>query len=96
MPKRPSPRPRSVREPVQVYLAADDSALLASLADSSGLSKAEVLRRGLRSFGREQGRSSPMLRFAEESARADWPDAVAAQHDEVLADEYLGRPRRRS
>ena len=36
-------RSSHVREPVQVYLAPDDSALLNRLAEETGLSKAEIL-----------------------------------------------------
>ena len=88
-------KPRAVREPMQVYLTADDSALLASLAGDAGLSKAEVLRRGLRSFAREHGAGSPMLRFLDEGTGGEWPDAVAARHDEVLAESYRGAARKR-
>ncbi|MBW7933812.1 MAG: hypothetical protein H3C62_09425 [Gemmatimonadaceae bacterium] len=91
MPKRPSSSTPRVREPVQVYLASDDSALLARLAAASGLSKAEVMRRGMRAFAREQDVESPMLRFIEEGAGAAWPAGVAADHDAVLADAYTGR-----
>ena len=86
--KKPTP---TVREPVQVYLAPDDSELLARIADESGLSKAEVLRRGVRSFAREQseqGGVSPMVRFLTESGTVGWPKAVAANHDAVLAESY--------
>jgi hypothetical protein len=91
MPKRPPPSPRKVREPVQVYLEADDSSLLARLAATSGLSKAEVMRRGMRAFAREQDVESPMLRFMTEGGAGDWPAGVAADHDAVLAESYLGR-----
>jgi hypothetical protein len=37
-----------VREPVQVYLDASDRALLEEMAGRTGLSRAEILRRGLR------------------------------------------------
>jgi hypothetical protein len=87
-------RPKAVREPVQVYLASDDSALLASLAEEAGLSKAEVLRRGLRSFGRERGAASPMLRFMNQIAKEPWNEVIGDRLDEVLAEEYLGRRRR--
>lgn len=90
MPKRsPSSSPR-VREPVQVYLEADDSSLLARLAATSGLSKAEVMRRGMRAFAREQDIESPMLRYVAESGTGDWPSGVAADHDAVLAESFLG------
>ncbi len=83
MPKPPIQR--AVREPVQVYLAPDDSELLNRLVGETGLSKAEVLRRGVRSFAREQSGESPMLRFATEGSSASWPAGVAKEHDSVIA-----------
>ena len=89
-------RARSIREPVQVYLGADDSALLSRLTADTGLSKAEILRRGVRSFAREQtAGTSPMLRFVTESRPDGWPNAVAKDHDAVLADEHRGARKRR-
>ena len=85
---------KSVREPVQVYLAPDDSELLARIAAESGLSKAEVLRRGVRSFAREQSGVSPMVRYIAESGTAGWPKAVAANHDAVLAESYRAPSRK--
>jgi Ribbon-helix-helix protein, copG family len=92
-----TPRPsRLVREPVQVYLAPDDSALLNRLAEETGLSKAELLRRGIKSYAREQqGAVAPMLRFLAESSAGPWPSAVAADHDAVLAESYLAAPKKR-
>lgn len=92
--KDPALRPRTVREPVQVYLAADDSALLNHLTQETGLSKAEILRRGVRSFAREQEVASPMLQFIESNDEKGWPRAAAANHDAVLAESYLA-PRRK-
>lgn len=87
--KKPNrPKAAAVREPVQVYLASDDRDLLSRLAEETGLSKAEILRRGMRSFAREQGGTSPMLRFVAESAPDGWPDGVAANHDDVLSEIY--------
>ncbi len=83
--------PRTVREPVQVYLESADSALLARLADELALPKAEVLRRGLRALATQGGGVSPMLRFVSESAATDassWPARVATDHDAVLAESY--------
>ena len=94
MPKPDRPVRSSVKEPVQVYLAGDDRDLLARLVEETGLSKAEILRRGVRSFAREQG-ASPMLRFIAESAAGDWPEAVAEKHDEILAESYRGSARKR-
>jgi hypothetical protein len=90
-------RSRSAKEPVQVYLVGDDLDLLARLAAETGLSKAEILRRGVRSFAREQEAPSPMLRFLEESAAepAEGPP-IAARHDEILAEEHAVRRRRRT
>lgn len=42
-----TPKPVRVAEPVQVYLAGPDLDRLSRLAASSGLSKSDVLRRGL-------------------------------------------------
>ena len=42
-------RSANVREPVQVYLDAADRALLEDVARRTGLARAEILRRGLRS-----------------------------------------------
>jgi hypothetical protein len=41
-------KPPRVREPVQVYLDERDRALLEDLARQTGVSRAELLRRGLR------------------------------------------------
>lgn len=95
MPKHPAKRPSSVREPVQVYLAPDDSELLARIAAEFGLSKAEVLRRGVRSYAREQSGESPMLRFLAESGAGSAPRGVAADHDAVLAESYRGSRKKR-
>jgi hypothetical protein len=88
MKRRKPPHAKAVREPVQVYLAADDSALLARLAADAKLSKAEVLRRGVRSFAREQGGPSPMLRFLEAAPGMRAPRGTAKSHDAVLAASY--------
>ncbi len=88
--------PRRVREPVQVYLAADDRDLLNRLAAETGLSKAEILRRGVRSFAKEQQSASPMLQFLESLGEIEAPDGTAVDHDAVLAESYLSpRSRRR-
>ncbi|MDB4890153.1 MAG: hypothetical protein JWL61_2008 [Gemmatimonadetes bacterium] len=95
MPKSPR-RSGLVREPVQVYLEPDDSALLIRLAEEAGLSKAEILRRGIKSFAREQqGAVAPMLRFLAESSAGPWPSAVTLDHDAVLAESYLASPKKR-
>jgi len=87
--RKRKPTPRLVREPVQVYLAPDDRRLLESLARSTGLSRAEILRRGIRSFAAAaQGGKSPMLAFLDEVAGEEWPEGTAERHDEFLARIY--------
>jgi len=95
MPKNSPRKPTSVKEPVQVYLGQDDRDLLNRLVAETGLTKAEILRQGMRSFAREQGGASPMLRFIAESAQGDWPEGVAEKHDEILAESYRGSARKR-
>ena len=90
-------RSKLVREPVQVYLSSEDSQLLARLADETGLAKAEILRRGVRSLARELAPSSPMLEFLDEAVQNDAPADVATNHDAVLAAAYMipsGKPRK--
>ena len=43
-----TPKRTRVREPVQVYLDTTDRSLLEEVASRTGLSRAEILRRGLR------------------------------------------------
>ena len=94
MPKRKPAHAPGVREPAQVYLAAEDSALLLRLSTETGLSKAEILRRGIRSFAREQGEAGPMLNFLSEVAAESWSEELAVEHDRVLAEEYGASARR--
>ena len=81
-----------VKEPVQVYLTAPDRLLLDRVAKTAGLSRAEVLRRGLKRMGAEVlATESPMLRLLQElSAPASLPGGapsdVAANHDALLAE----------
>jgi hypothetical protein len=95
MPKRSARKSPSVREPVQVYLAQDDRDLLKRLVAETGLTKAEILRQGMRSFAREQGGGSPMLRFVAESTSGEWPESVAEKHDEILAESYRAADKKR-
>jgi hypothetical protein len=97
MPKPSHQSTSGVRARVQVYLAADDCDLLALLTGETGLSKAEILRRGVRSFAREHRVASPMLKLAMESDTQGWPDDLAKGHDAVLAASYrsdVGKKRR--
>lgn len=52
--KRPRHRPARVREPVQVYLDSADRDLLNRLAARTGLSRAELLRRGVRQLAERE------------------------------------------
>ena len=82
--------PKAVRDPVQVYLEAPDRALLERSAVATGLSRAEVLRRGLHRFAAELlADESPALAFLESagtSTPASAASDVATRHDEYLAD----------
>ena len=81
--------PDRVREPVQIYVTSEERRLLDRLAAETGLPRAEVLRRGLRSFAREQPlRDSPMLRLVRELTDADWPADIGREHDRYLAEAY--------
>lgn len=84
-------RPPRVREPLQVYLDPDERGLLDRLARETGLSRAEILRRGLKSFAAEHRGPSPMLEFMESLKGADFPPDMAERHDDYLADAYLDR-----
>lgn len=67
-------RPMAVREPVQVYLAGPDRVLLDRIAKKAGVSRAEVLRRGVRRMAAEVlADENPMLSFIEEMASTKWP-----------------------
>jgi hypothetical protein len=81
--------PRRIREPVQVYLEVGDVELLENLARLTGLSKAELLRRGLRQLGARQlakeapGWSLDALTGSLGNA-AGLPHDLAAHHDAYL------------
>jgi hypothetical protein len=82
------PKRYEVREPIQVYLAADERAVLDQMASLTGYSRAEVLRRGLRGFAAAQlGSESPMLRLLGTLHEAHVPEDLAARHDEHLVRE---------
>lgn len=97
MPRKPRAKPETVREPIQVYLTIDDRALLDRASAASGLSRAEVLRRGLRQFGGAVvAEPHPVIGFLESMASGTWPadmpDDVGLRHDDVLADTYRISP----
>lgn len=96
MPKPPHKKPSDVREPVQVYLAQPDRTLLNLAAKKAGVSRAEVLRRGLRRIGADiLSDESPMLRLLDTMAAAPSPTGgptdIAIRHDDYLAEAYLDR-----
>ena len=74
---------------MQVYLAADERALLDRVAQATGLSRAEVLRRALKSYAVEHGAvRSPLFDLIAEAKGDDWPADIAARHDDYLAEVY--------
>lgn len=83
-----------VREPIQVYLDTDDRRLLDRVAKEAGLSRAEVLRKGLRSFAaqRSAGRG-PMQALMDDVRGGSLPEDIAPKHDEYLARAYTDRHR---
>lgn len=97
MPRKPRGKPDTVREPIQVYLTGDDRALLDRAALVAGLSRAEVLRRGLRQFGGAViAEPHPVIGFLESMSAGPWPasmpDSVGLRHDEALAEAYRASP----
>lgn len=85
MPKKPD----MVREPVQVYLDQHDRDLLEALARHSSLSRAELLRVGLRRLSDDMlgqarpGASTDVLLGALDAALTV-PTDLAARHDDYL------------
>ena len=79
------PSSARVREPIQIYITPGERRLLDRLAEESGISRAEVLRRGLRSFAKERStEESPMLRFIQSMQGDDWPADIGREHDRYL------------
>lgn len=78
-----------VREPLQIYIAPDERRFLDMLSEETGLSRAEILRRGMRSFAAEHaGDDGPMQRFMRAMRQRRWPTDIAASHDDHLAEAY--------
>jgi hypothetical protein len=81
-----------VREPIQIYMAPGERRFLDALAAETGLSRAEVLRRGMRSFAAEQaGDGGPMQTFMKSMRERRWPHDIATAHDDHLAKAYVDR-----
>ncbi len=78
-----------VKEPMQVYLAESDRSLLDELALTRSVSRAEVLRQGIRRLAMDRvaestpGRSLDALIGAFGDA-ADIPADLSVRHDEYL------------
>ncbi len=87
MTKKPD---RRVREPVQVYLDAPDREILDRVAQATGLSRAEILRRGLRNFATEALADSSRDRSLRYLVgilghQPDMPADLSERHDAYLA-----------
>ena len=81
---------RRVREPVQAYLDEVDRALLEQVADRTGLSRAEILRRGLRAFAQQTLTERPPGWSFESLIGVlgddpSIPTDLSERHDEYLA-----------
>jgi hypothetical protein len=82
-------KPFRVREPVQVYLDRADRSLLEEVATRTGLSRAEILRRGLRRVSEDLlAEHEPGASFEHlVGALGDdptLPTDLSARHDEYL------------
>lgn len=91
MTKSHDKRVKRVSEPVQVYLDSGQRRRLAQLAGELGLSKSDVVRRGLEALERQMADPAehPALRIigiasAESTKAADYD--VARDHDRYLAE----------
>ena|SRR6266496_3323066 len=81
---------RRVREPVQAYLDEVDRALLEQVAHRTGLSRAEILRRGLRAFAQQTLTERPPGWSFESLIGVlgddpSIPTDLSERHDEYLA-----------
>ena len=83
------PKPKSVREPIQVYLDAHDRSMLDAMAKRSAVPRSEVLRLALRRLSEEMlsedrpGASlSALLGVLDGSP--DVPADLSARHDAYL------------
>lgn len=81
--------PRRVREPVQVYLESSEKQLLDQLSLSTSLSRAELMRRGLRRLAAEMatdatpGQSLTSL-IGALGHDADIPNDLSVRHEDYL------------
>lgn len=84
MPKRP---PKRVREQVVVYLDRRDRSLLDQLTKTTGLSKTELFRRGLRRLADDASANAPGYSLRQLVASAD--DDELPRNVAERADDYL-------
>lgn len=95
-----SRKPPRVMEPVQAYLDATDADLLEEISERASLSKAEVIRRGIRrlaedlNLARRPYASLSALTGVLDAA-ADVPSDLAARHDTYLYSGGKSKARRR-
>lgn len=88
-------KPRNIREPLQIYMAPDERRLLDSMAEQTGLSRAEVLRQGLRKFAAEKvGTNGPVQTFMRAMRDQPLPADIAEAHDDHLARAYTDSHKR--
>lgn len=97
-PKRPAAK--GIREPVQVYLDERDRGLLETLATRTSLSRAELLRLGLRRLSGEmladgQPGGSLATLIGVLDAAPGVPRDLAARHDDYLYAKPAKRDARR-
>jgi hypothetical protein len=96
-----SKTPRRIREPVQAYLDEPDTALLEELSARTDLSKAELIRRGIRRLAQDLALAgkpfaglSALSGVLDSAARI--PADLAARHDDYLhGAEQTATPKRR-
>jgi hypothetical protein len=92
-------KPGRLREPIQVYLSAEDRAMLDRVAKSTGLSRAEILRRGIRRMSAEAiADEHPGLKFMRKMIEHPWPELPPPdlsdphqRYEEELMEAYLDR-----
>lgn len=84
-----SRKSRLIREPLQIYMAGDERRLLDQLSEETGLSRAEILRQGLRQFAMQRaGANGPMEVLMRTLREKPLATNIAASHDDHLARAY--------
>lgn len=81
--------PKPCREPLQIYMDSDERRLLDKLSESTGLSRAEILRQGLRQFAMQRaGNDGPMETLMRSLREQPFASGIATGHDDELARAY--------